>query len=90
MTLFLFRFWPALIPLLAYWLWMMNTRRKARKAGEPEPRFADGPWYWAVLASLVTGAFCLLYLGATTEGETGDYIPPHVEDGVLVPGRVAP
>lgn len=89
MALFLFRFWPVLIPLIVYLLWHHHMRKKARKAGEPEPRFRDGPWFWAVLASLLIGMVCFLVLGLSAERRTGNYIPPHMENGVLVPGRVS-
>ena len=90
MGLFLFRFWPVLVPLLVYWLWHARAKSRARKTGAPIPHFRDGPWYWAVLASLVTAIFCFLYLGATTHEGKGTYVPPHVEGEQLVPGRVEP
>lgn len=90
MALFLFRFWPVLIPLIVYWLWQMRARRIAKKNGAPEPRFRDGPWYWALLASLLTGVGCFLLLGLTHERNDGRYIPPHMENGTVIPGKVAP
>ena len=90
MGLFLFRFWPVLIPLLVYWLWVLNVRRKARKVGEPEPRFRDGPWYWAVLTSLLIGMGCFLVVGLSHTEHKGEYEPAHMENGILVPGRVVP
>lgn len=88
MGLLLFRLWPALIPLLMYYIWHVSVCRKAEKNGQPKPKFRDGPWYWAVLASLAVGAACLLFLGASIEPQTGTYVPPHMENGVLVPGQV--
>jgi len=87
MGLFLFRFWPVLVPLLIYWLWHLSVARRAVKAGLPAPHFREGPWYWAVLASLLTGIVCFLLLGASSEGMTGEYVPPHMENGTLVPGH---
>jgi hypothetical protein len=88
MGLFLFRFWPVLVPLILYWVWQVVVRRRAVKAGKTPPRFSDGPWYWAVLASLLTALGCFLLIGATIENNKGRYVPPHMEDGKLVPGRV--
>ncbi len=90
MGLFLFRFWPVLIPLLVYLLWYWNTGRKAVKAGKEKPKFRDGPWFWIVLSSLAIGFGCFIFLGATIEGTKGNYEPPHMENGVLVPGKIKP
>ncbi len=90
MGLFIFRFWPVLIPLLVYWLWHWHIGRKAVKAGQPKPHFRDGPWFWAVLASLVVAMGCFVVLGLNIDGQKGEYTPPHMEGGVLVPGHVSP
>ncbi len=53
-------------------------------------RFRDGPWYWAVLSSLLLAVVCFIFLGGeAVQGTTGDYIPPHMENGQVVPGQVA-
>jgi hypothetical protein len=87
MGLFLFRFWPVLIPLIIYWLWFIKIARSAEREGKPRPHFRDGPWFWAVLASLITGIGCFMMIGTSGEGNTGVYVPPHLENGTLVPGR---
>jgi len=90
MSLLLLRFWPVLIPLIAYWLWLTYVGRKATIEGKPVLRFRDGPWYWVVLSSLLIGLLCFLFLAEeATDGVKGDYIPPHMENGTLVPGRVS-
>jgi len=88
MGLFILRFWPVLIPLLVYVLWMINVRSRARKAGEPLPHFRDGPWFWAVVASLCLGIAIFLFLGLSHESNKGEYLPPHMENGKIVPGQV--
>lgn len=88
MGLFIFRFWPAFIPLIIYWLWYHHVCRQALIMGQPKPRFRDGPWYWAVLSSLLIAAGCFLFLGASHESEKGIYVPPHMEGGTLVPGHI--
>ena len=90
MGLFLFRFWPVLIPLLVYWLWLARARGKARKAGEALPHFRDGPWFLAVIASLLTALLIFLALGLSAEQSGSEYVPPHMENGELVPGKIAP
>lgn len=90
MGLFILRFWPVLIPLVVYVLWIMRVRRRAAANGEPVPRFRDGPWYWAVLASLGVALLCFLWIGASQEAGRGSYVPPHMENGVLMPGKIIP
>lgn len=90
LNLFFFRFWPVLVPLLVYWLWHRRAVRKAAATGASVPHFADGPWYWAVLASLLTGMACFILIGSDIHEDKGEYIPPHMENGTLVPGQVAP
>lgn len=87
MSLFLFRFWPVLIPLIIYWLWYRRVAGRAVKAGQPPPRFREGPWYWAVLASLLTAIGCFILMGTSGEGTTGEYVPPHMENGTLIQGH---
>ncbi len=72
MQFILFRFWPALLPLLIYWLWHRLAVRRAVKTGQPVPKFRDGPIYWAVLSGLLIAIICFLWLGAHLE-------PGHVE-----------
>lgn len=89
MGLFLLRFWPVLIPLLVYWLWLKFVGRKATIEGRPVMRFRDGPWFWAVLASLLVAMACFVFVAEeATVGTTGDYVPPHMEGKTLVPGQV--
>ena len=88
MGLFLFRFWPVLVPLLCYLLWHMIVRHKAIKKGEPAPRFRDGPVYWLILSTLLTAALCFILLATGQDALKGDYIPAHLEGGTLVPSEV--
>jgi hypothetical protein len=90
MGLFFFRFWPVLLPLAVYAAWLFTMRRTARKNGLPGLRFRDGPWYWAVLASLVMALACFLAMGLSVRQEKGAYVPPHMAKGELVPGHVEP
>lgn len=88
MGLFLFRFWPVLIPLLIYVVWREIVGRKAVKAGQAKPLFREGPWYWLVIAMLGMAVACFLSLGASIDPTQGKYIPSHMENGVMVPGKV--
>ncbi len=88
MSLFLFRFWPVVIPLVVYWLWLETARRKARKTGAPVPLFRDGPWYWIIFSTLSIAVLCFLFLASGLHENKGNYVPPHMEGGKLLPGHV--
>ena len=88
MGLFLFRFWPVLIPLLVYMLWLKTVRYKAVKAGRPKPLFREGPWYWLVIATFGVAFSCFIFLGASIDNVKGIYVPPHMDNGVMVPGSI--
>jgi len=90
---------PLLLPTAAYflWLWLMRRYSGARggdagAAGGAEDEGAETkpvPWLWLALAGLVLMAitlFALALRGGNTPG--GTYVPPHIEDGRIVPGRV--
>ncbi|MBB3810760.1 DUF6111 family protein [Pseudochelatococcus contaminans] len=47
----------------------------------------DGHVSWLVLAGLLVAILGLLITGLTAERHTGAYVPTHIEDGKLVPGR---
>ena len=88
MGLFLFRFWPVLIPLVVYFIWLQVVGHRKQKAGLPRPRFSEGPVYWLLFSMLAVALFCFLVLGASLDNVKGEYVPPHMENGVMVPGRV--
>ena len=92
MALFLFRFYPVLLPLILYLLWLYFVRRRARKKGEPLPRFRDGSIFWLLISSLLIAVLCFLFLAFSVGdvGNKGSYQPPHMEGEKLVPAQVKP
>lgn len=84
------RFWPVLLPLALYLVWLAHARRKAGKSGEEKPGFFDGPWWLPTMASLGLVIVAFLWLGFSQEPVNGIYIPAHVEDGRLVPAQTIP
>lgn len=82
------RFWPVLIPIIVYLLWMAWRRRKATKAGHEIPTWLDGPWLWAVVSSALIGIGCFIILGLSQDRVDGTYIPAHMEKGRLIPGSI--
>jgi len=58
-----------------------------RKADEQAPE--KHPWTALFISGLVLVAASFLYWGITQgAGEQGVYVPPHVENGRVVPGHV--
>lgn len=89
-NLILFRFWPALLPLLIYTIWHRHAVRRAKKAGIAAPHFRSGKLYWTVIVSLVVAMLCFVVMGADIEAQKGRYVPPSMENGVIVPGHIEP
>lgn len=62
-----------------------------RDAGETRPLFDDAPTFWLTatgLAAAIVGIFGFATLERTERD--GVYVPAHVENGEIVPGRVVP
>jgi hypothetical protein len=77
---------PLLLPFVLYFLWVAIERRR-KAAGGWEAR--DTPWIWLSMTGLVLLIVSLLGAGLFIGSEPGGtYVPPHVEDGKVVPGRV--
>ena len=77
---------PLLLPFVLYYLWMFIERRR-KAAGGWEAR--DTPWLWLAMTGLVLLIVSLLATGLFVGEEPGGtYVPPHVEGGKVVPGRV--
>ena len=82
LKLFLVRYWPALLPLVLYALWVVWRRRK----GEVKPRTRGWMIAWAVsllmlLALVAVGVLSL-------EGGQRGYAPVQLIDGELVDGEM--
>jgi hypothetical protein len=88
LRLIIFRFWPVFVPLLVYYLWMVVVRRKAVRAQKDLPKFSQGPWFWAVFASMVVMGVLFIVLGLTETEHKGKYTPAYLENGSVVPGEV--
>jgi hypothetical protein len=75
---------PFLAPFFAYFLWRFLT-------GPGRGILDRCPWYALTVAGLLLVAASLASL-ALLPGESPDttYVPPHMEDGRLVPGRFVP
>ncbi|MGH7015024.1 MAG: DUF6111 family protein [Stellaceae bacterium] len=73
---------PLLAPTAIYFLWL----RAVGRVGE-----RSVPWTWLVVAGLVAAAAALAIVGVGAGGsQAGRYLPPHVQDGRVVPGQIVP
>lgn len=82
---------PLIAPVLLYlaWNWLQVRRTVAGKRAEPPPSFAETPWLLlagAGISLLVVTLLAFFLVGdAAAPGKT--YVPPHMEDGKLVPAE---
>lgn len=82
---------PLLLPTLGYllWNWLQLRRAIVGKRPEPPPGFADMPWLIlggaGVSLLMVTMLALVLFDSGSPPNTT--YIPPHLEDGKVIPGQ---
>lgn len=83
---------PFLLPIVSYTLWVWYRARYVAKHGGEAPEFEKGPWPMLIFAGAVLGAIVLgisAFLDSNSPDE-GDYVPPRVENGQVIPGHIAP
>lgn len=74
-----------LLPLTVYVLYIRYVRDRQKA----EPAWRETPWTWLIAAGLVLLTLSVLVLGVVGGDPPGGvYVPPHVEDGKLIPGQV--
>ena len=82
---------PLIIPALLYlvWNWLQLRRTISGKRPEPPPSFAETPWLILVGAGVSLLMLTLLALALSGDGGApgSTYIPPHMDDGKLIPGQ---
>ncbi|HTY67821.1 MAG TPA: DUF6111 family protein [Alphaproteobacteria bacterium] len=83
---------PILLPSVLYALWLVAERRRLEAVGSAGTKhWADAPWLW-LLALGVFFAVIITMALALVGGESivGEYVPPQIKDGRIVPGHVVP
>jgi len=80
----LFYLLPFLLPFIGYFTYrFLMTRGR--------PLLQQTPWYVLSVIGLVLVVASLVTLALTGGWQReGDYVPPHLEDGRIVPGMVRP
>ena len=71
-----------LLPFVAFAVYLVVVRRNPF-----EGEGWRGPRAWLVMAGLVLVIASLLYKGITADRSLEAFVPTHVEDGRVVPGR---
>jgi len=79
---------PLLLPTALYILWALSTNR-FRFVGALAS-WERLPWIWLGLAGVVMAGAVLLTMVESGDSPEGTYIPPHLENGEIVPGHAAP
>ncbi len=82
---------PLLMPAMAYVAWAWYRQGYVARHGGAAPKLEQGPWpllffLGAVFALAVLGTTALIRGGSPDE----TYVPPHLENGELVPGHLEP
>ena len=83
---------PILLPALLYALWLAAERRRLEAAGGgARSRWAEAPWLWLLALGVFFAGIIAVAL-ALFGGESieGNYVPPQIKDGQVVPGHVVP
>jgi ABC-type uncharacterized transport system YnjBCD permease subunit len=73
---------PLLLPTVLYLLWL----RFAAVDGHER----EVPWLWLGAAGVALAAVVLVGLALSSGSKDGVYVPPHVENGRVVPGHTIP
>lgn len=84
---------PFLAPFLCYavWIWFAARKQETLDEGRTPARWQEWPWAWLVS---IGGGFAIVSLiGLFALGDLntdGQYVPPTVVDGEVVPGHYEP
>jgi hypothetical protein len=82
---------PIVLPALLYALWMTAERRRVEAGGGDKPRWVDAPWVWLLALGLFFAGLLAVAISVFGGGSgSGVYVPPSVQDGQVVPGRIQP
>lgn len=81
---------PLLAPTIVFYI-ILRLRAKWRKEDEGAtvvPAYHKWPWIRLIAAGAVLLILTFLFTGMPNgEGYEGKYIPPHMENGKLIPGH---
>jgi len=74
---------PLLLPFAVYGLYLVALKRAERHG------WSDTPWAWLFASGLVLMILCFVIVGLNTGApKDKQYVPPHLQDGKIVPSQV--
>ena len=76
-----------LLPFVAYGLWLLVTRRSLGGVAEWEVRTIS---LLSLAGAVLMIASVLIFIQFDRDPPGGTYVPAHMEDGKIVPGRIVP
>ncbi|WP_298727115.1 DUF6111 family protein [uncultured Ferrovibrio sp.] len=74
---------PFLAPFLLYGLYIWHVKRSGKDGPEATP------WFWLAAIGLIFVILSFIVWGLFMEEKIGDYVPARLENGRIVPGRIA-
>jgi hypothetical protein len=78
-----------LAPAVLYFIYLVIARKARLGKNETAKTLLALPWPWLLGAGIVLMAASLVVLSLSSgDDRGGTYIPPHLEDGKVVPGKV--
>lgn len=78
-----------LAPTVLYILYLVAARKVQMSRSDTAATLRRLPWPWLLGAGILLMAASLAALSLTSgESPRGTYVPPHLEDGEIVPARV--
>lgn len=80
------KFWPVLIPIAAYLIWLAVMRRRA-EAGKELPKFGDGPFKHLIVSIIIVSIACFIWLFYSIDNYGGEYVKGHMEKGEYIRGH---
>lgn len=85
----LLKFWPALIPIALYLIWLIIRSKRKDKKGDKQSQ-EEKNWTWVAIVSLFLIIACFLYIlfEVSQDAGRGDYTPATFQDGQFTPGKV--
>lgn len=76
-------------PSAIYFAFAWWQRQRAVQAGQdmPPPLLNSAPWFWLILTGVMLFGVALVLWALLAGAPPGSvYVPPHTEDGQVVPG----
>jgi len=82
---------PFLLPAAVYAAWVWYRMGYVARHGGEAPKLEQGPWPLLLFIGAVLAFLVLATTAMMTGGSPDDtYVPPHLENGKLIPGHLEP